>query len=148
MRNLLIRMHISAGLSVRREPKRLLPEKPGIRPGDLVVRDWTIDRIQHTTVAMPWISLRQCLTAVGGVFPVLRKRRVASKLEFVLLRRSRKNVTPGEPEARAERGNTYTYTMQERCRRAQFNFWPIAIEVDSHFSCWVPVALRPALIPP
>ena len=41
-----------------------------------------------------------------------------------------KRDNPGEPEAQAERGNTYT--MQERCRRAQVHFWPIAIEVDGH----------------
>ena len=43
-----------------------------------------------------------------------------------------KRDNPGEPEAQAERGNTYT--MQGRCRRAQVHFWPIAIEVDGHCS--------------
>jgi hypothetical protein len=38
-----------------------------------------------------------------------------------------KRDNPGEPEAQAARGNTYT--MHERCRRAQVHFWPIAIEV-------------------
>jgi hypothetical protein len=41
-----------------------------------------------------------------------------------------KRDNPGEPEAQAERGNTYT--MQERHRRAQVHFWPIAIKVDGH----------------
>ena len=43
-----------------------------------------------------------------------------------------KRDNPGEPEAQAARGNTYT--MQERCRRAQVHFWPIAIEVDGYCS--------------
>ena len=43
-----------------------------------------------------------------------------------------KRENPGEPEAQTARGNTYT--MQERCRRAQVHFWPIAIEVDGHCS--------------
>jgi hypothetical protein len=49
-------MHASAGLSVRREPKRLLPDEPEIRPGDLVVCDWTIDGIQKTTHALDFTA--------------------------------------------------------------------------------------------
>ena len=43
-----------------------------------------------------------------------------------------KRDNPGGPEARAERGNTYS--MQGRYQRAQVHFWPIAIEVDGHCS--------------
>ena len=56
MRDPLIRMCVSAGLSVRREPKRLLPDEPDIRPGDSVVYDWTIDGIQHTTRALDFTA--------------------------------------------------------------------------------------------
>ena len=56
MRDILIRMCASAGLSVRREPKRLLPDEPEIRPGDLVVSDWTIDGIQQTTHALDFTA--------------------------------------------------------------------------------------------
>jgi hypothetical protein len=52
----------------------------------VVVYDWTIGGIQLTTRALGF-------TAVGGDFPVLRKRRVAPRPEFVLLRRSRGNAT-------------------------------------------------------
>jgi hypothetical protein len=67
MRDILIRMCASAGLSVRREPKRLLPDEPEIRPGDLVVSDWTIDGIQQTTHALYFTAPMICLMVAGGV---------------------------------------------------------------------------------
>ena len=131
MRDLLIRMCVSAGLSVRREPKRLLPDEPDIRPGDLVVYDWTIDGIQHTTHALDFTAPMPD----GGWRVLSRAKKEARSLKVgvrAVEMEQRKRDNPGEPEAQAERGNTYT--MQERCRRAQVHFWPIAIEVDGHCS--------------
>jgi hypothetical protein len=78
-----------------------------------------------------WISLPLCLMVAGGVSAVRKKKSAALLLGSERSKRTRgKRDNPGEPEARAARGNAYT--MQERCRRAQVNFWPIAIEVDGH----------------
>ena len=131
MRDLLIRVCVSAGLSVRRKPKRLLPDEPDTRPGDLVVCDWTIDGIQHTTHALDFAA-----PMPDGIWRGLSRAKKEARSLKVGVRavemEQGKRDNPGEPEAQAERGNTYT--MQERCRRAQVHFWPIAIEVDGHCS--------------
>jgi hypothetical protein len=131
MRDLLIRVCVSAGLSVRREPKRLLPNGPDIRPGDLVVHDWTIDGIQHTTRASDFAAPMPD----GGWRGLSRAKKEARSLKVgvrAVENGQGKRDNPGEPEAQADRGNTYT--MQGRYRRAQVHFWPIAIEVDGHCS--------------
>jgi hypothetical protein len=132
MRDLLIRMCVSAGLSVRREPKRLLPDGPDIRPGDLVVYDWTVDGIQYTTRALNFTAPMPD----GGWRGLSRAKKEARSLKAgvrAVEKEQGKCDNPGEPEAQAERG--ITYTIQERYRRAQVHFWPIAIEVDGRWRC-------------
>ena len=119
---------MSAGLSVRKEPKQLLPDEPGIRPGDLVVCDWTIGGMQHTTRALDFTALMPD----GGWRGLFRAKKEARSLKVgvrAVKKEQGKRDNPGEPEVRAERENTYT--MQERFRRAQVHFWPIAIEVGT-----------------
>jgi hypothetical protein len=131
MRDILIRMCASAGLTVRWEPKRLLPDEPEIRPGDLVVSDWTIDGIQQTTHALDFTAP----VTDGGWRGINRAKKEECSLAVgvrAIEKEQGERDNPGEPEAQAARGNTYT--MQERCRRAQVHFWPIAIEVDGRCS--------------
>jgi hypothetical protein len=69
----------------------------------------------------------------GGWMGLSRAEKEARSLEAgvrAVEKEQGKRDNSGEPEAQAERGNTYT--MQERCRRAQVYFWQIAIEVDWH----------------
>ena len=116
---------------MRREPKRLLPDEPEIRPGDLVVSDWTIDGIQQTTHALDFTAPM----IDGGCRGLSRAKKEEHSLTVGVRATEKeqgKRDNPGEPEAQAARGNTYT--MQGRCRRAQVHFWPIAIEVDGHCS--------------
>ena len=131
MRDLLIRMCTSAGLAVKREPERILPDEPTIRPGDLVVQDWTIDGIQHTTHAVDFTSPM----SDGGWRGLSRAKKQERSLKVgvrAIEKEQEKRDNLGEPDAQIERGNSYT--MQERCQRAQVHFWPIAIEVDGHCS--------------
>jgi hypothetical protein len=95
----------------------------------LVVSGWTIDGIQQTTHALDFTA-----PMPGGDWRGLGRAKKEERSLTVGVRAIEKEQgkrdNPGEPEAQAARGNTYT--MQERCRRAQVNLWPIAIEVDGH----------------
>jgi hypothetical protein len=86
-------MCASAGLSVRREPKRLLPDEPDIRPGDLVV--YALD----FTASMPdggWRGLSRAKKETRGL-------KVGAR---AVEKEQGKRDNPGGAEARAERGNT------------------------------------------
>ena len=93
--------------------------------------DWTIGGIQQTTHALDFTAPMPD----GGWRGLSRTRKEERSLTVgvrAIEKEQEKRENPGEPEAQTARGNTYT--MQERCRRAQVHFWPIAIEVDGHCS--------------
>jgi hypothetical protein len=120
---------VSTGLSVRKKPKRLLPDGPDIRSGDLFVCDWAFDGIQHITRALDFTAPMPG----GGYRGLDRAKKDGRSLKVGVLaveKEQGKRDSPGEPKVQAKRGNIYT--MQGRYRRAQVHFWLIAIEGDGH----------------
>jgi hypothetical protein len=101
-----IRIGASAGLSVRREPKRPLPDEPEIRPGDLVVCDWATGGIQHTTRALDFTA-----PVPDGGWGVLSRTKKQERSPAVGVRAIEKEQgkrdNPGEPDAQAASGNAY-----------------------------------------
>ena len=121
----------AAGLPSRIETPGLLPDERDLRPADIDVPDFTIDGIVHTRHAIDftgpivesgWQSLSHAARLErASVVGVKAKKSVLDK------RNNRGSVASQEI-----RGNAYT--MQERCRRNQINFWPVAIETDGAMS--------------
>jgi hypothetical protein len=106
MRDILIRICASAGLSVRREPKRLLPGEPEIRPGDLVMCDWNIDGIQQTTHALDFTAP----VPHGGWRGPSRAKKEARSLTVGVrsIERSRGNaITRGSPRPKLRGEHLY-----------------------------------------
>jgi hypothetical protein len=110
---------------------------------DLRRRTEVITSVPNTP-PMPWISLRLliCLAVVGGDLPLLRKKRVAPRLEFVLLRRSRGNATTRGSPRPGLRGETQTLTPHKNC------LVRVALRPAPTPSLFPPVLLVPPPIPP
>jgi hypothetical protein len=100
-------------------PYCLMNPRSEVRPGNLVVCDWTIDVIQHTTHALDFTAtIIICPMAAGGASAVPKKQERSLTVGVRAIEKKQgKRDNPREPEAQAARGNTSIYnTMQERCR--------------------------------
>jgi hypothetical protein len=117
----------AAGLAPAKEPKRLLPDNPEERPGDLFFPGWNAPGREETRIAVDftcpladssWSTLTEAQkTARANVVGTAGKAA-----------EDRKAGNIGTEEEQQARGNSLT--MRERCELQNIHFWPIALEGD------------------
>ena len=127
MRDTMLNMVTSAGLTAYREPMNLLRDSDLERPADIFITNWRIEGIhlqRHAIdcsfplVDSAWIHLSKA-----------EQEKRATVTGWVANQKSlTKRNKVGSAQEQVARGNSAT--MQERCRLEGINYWPIPIEGD------------------
>jgi hypothetical protein len=127
VRDSLILMCKAAGLTTRREPSEVLLDNPDERPGDLVIENWTVPKVQYSRHAID-VTCPLADSSWRGLPPAQRDKRSGSVGVAALAGEAAKSTNIGTVADRAHRGNTLT--MTQRCHRHEVHFWPIGLEGD------------------